>query len=83
MPAGSTDPPAKPGELAPLVRTRQPALVDSAGWRAINAAEIARGSADGRPRNKFTDVAEMLAAAASAASAQPLRNRLLARLRDR
>jgi len=78
-----TDPLAKPGELATLVRTRQPALVDSEGWRAINAAEIARGSADGRPRNKFTDVAEMLAAAASAPSAQPLRNRLLARLRDR
>jgi ferredoxin/flavodoxin---NADP+ reductase len=78
-----TDPLAKPGELATLVRTRQPALVDSAGWRAINAAEIARGSADGRPRNKFTDVAEMLAAAATAPSALPLRNRLLARLRDR
>ena len=48
-----------------------------------DAAEIARGSGDGRPRNKFTDVAEMLAAAASASSAHPLRSRLLARLRDR
>jgi ferredoxin--NADP+ reductase len=78
-----TDPLAKPGELATLVRSRQPALVDSEGWRAIDAAEIARGSGEGRPRNKFTDVAEMLAAAASAPSAHPLRSRLLARLRDR
>ena len=78
-----TDPLAKPAELATLVHTRQPALVDSAGWRAINAAEIGRGRDDGRPRNKFTDVADMLAAAATAQSAPPLRSRLLARLRDR
>ena len=78
-----TDPLAKPAELATLVCTRQPALVDSQGWRAINAAEIARGSADGRPRNKFTDVAEMLAAAGTARRTQPLRRRVLERLRDR
>jgi ferredoxin/flavodoxin---NADP+ reductase len=78
-----TDPVAKPGALDTLVHTRQPAVVDSAGWRAINAAEIARGRDAGRPRNKFTDVAEMLAAAATTASVPPLRSRLLARLRDR
>jgi ferredoxin/flavodoxin---NADP+ reductase len=78
-----TDPVAKPGALDTLVHTRQPAVVDSAGWRAINAAEIARGRDAGRPRNKFTDVADMLAAAATTASAPPLRSRLLARLRDR
>ena len=77
------DPLAKPGALATLVHTRQPAVVDSAGWRAINAAEIARGRDDGRPRNKFTDVADMLAAAATAQSAPPLRSRLLERLRYR
>lgn len=71
------DPVGKPDALAALVRARQPDAIDVAGWRAIDAAEIARGSRDGRPRNKFTDVAEMLAAAAESA---PPRRRLLARL---
>jgi len=80
--AGSlTDPVDKPEALAKLVHARRPKVVDSAGWRAIDAAEIARGSHDGRPRNKFTDVADMLDAAATAQPAPPLRRRLLARLR--
>jgi ferredoxin--NADP+ reductase len=81
-----TDPVAKPSALANLVRTRQPDVVDSAGWRAIDAAEVARGSEEGRPRNKFTDVAAMLAAAATAEQARaggPRVLGLLARLRDR
>jgi len=61
-----TDPVAKPEVLDKLVHARQPDAVGSAGWRAIDATEIARGSHAGRPRNKFTDVADMLAAAASA-----------------
>ena len=77
-----TDPVAKPEALDRLVYARQPDAVDSAGWGAIDAAEIARGSDDGRPRNKFTDVADMLAAAATAPPASPVRRRLLARLRD-
>jgi ferredoxin/flavodoxin---NADP+ reductase len=76
-----TDPMAKPDVLDRLVHTRQPDVVDSAGWNAIDAAEIARGSSDGRPRSKFTDVAEMLAAAT--APAPPPRRRLLATLRGR
>lgn len=76
-----TDPVAKPEALAKLVRARQPDAVDSAGWRAIDAAEIARGTDDGRPRSKFTDVGDMLAAAATA-PAPPLRRRVVARLRD-
>jgi ferredoxin--NADP+ reductase len=76
------DPMTKPEALAKLVRARRPEVVDSAGWRAIDAAEIARGSDDGRPRNKFIDVADMLAAAATAQPAPPLRRRLAARLRD-
>ncbi len=76
-----TDPVAGPAALASLVAARQPHVVDSAGWRAIDAAEVARGSEDGRPRNKFTDIADMLAAAA--APQEPSRGRrLLARLRD-
>jgi ferredoxin--NADP+ reductase len=75
------DPLARPEALAQLVHERQPDVVDSAGWRAIDAAEITRGSRDGRPRNKFTDVAEMVATTATAQPAPPLRRRLLARLR--
>jgi ferredoxin--NADP+ reductase len=72
------DPVSKPDALDDLVHTRQPDVVDSAGWAAIDAAEIARGGDDGRPRNKFTDIADMLAAAATA-QPEP-RRRLLARL---
>lgn len=77
-----TDPETRPLALDKFVHTRQPDLVDSAGWRAIDAAEIARGIGDGRPRNKFTDVAEMLATAAAARQAPPLRRRLADRLRE-
>jgi ferredoxin--NADP+ reductase len=73
-----TDPVGKRDALDELVHTRQPDVVDSAGWGAIDEAEIARGADDGRPRNKFTDVADMLAAAATAQPAP--RRRLLARL---
>lgn len=75
-----TDPLDKPAALAKLVHARQPAAVYSAGWRAIDTAEIARGSANGQPRNKFTAVADMLATA-TAPQAPPLRRRLLTRLR--
>lgn len=59
------DPAHKPAALDKLVRDRQPAVVDAAGWQAIDAAEVARGG-DDRPRAKFTGVDEMLAAAATA-----------------
>ncbi|OBB69964.1 FAD-dependent oxidoreductase [Mycobacterium sp. 852014-50255_SCH5639931] len=75
-----SDPVAEPEALAKLVHARQPHAVDARGWRAIDAAEIARGSADGRPRNKFTEVADMLAAAAAAEPAPPPRRGLLDRL---
>ncbi|WP_025736615.1 FAD-dependent oxidoreductase [Mycobacterium genavense] len=73
-----TDPVSTPDGLQQLVRARQPDVVDAAGWAAIDAAEIARGIDDGRPREKFTDVADMLAAAATAPKAP--KRRLLARL---
>lgn len=76
------DPLAKPDALDRLVHAHQPDAVDSAGWGAIDAAEIARGSDESRPRVKFTDVGDMLAAAATAQPAPPRRRRLLARLRD-
>jgi ferredoxin--NADP+ reductase len=59
------DPAAKPAALDRLIHARQPDVVDAAGWKAIDAAEVARGGTD-RPRDKFTAVDEMLAAAATA-----------------
>lgn len=57
------DPVARPAALTRLVRDRQPAAVDAAGWQAIDAAEISRGQVAGRPRVKFTSVPDMLTAA--------------------
>ncbi len=74
-----TDPRADPSALAKLIRARQPAVVDAAGWRAIDRAEIARGGPD-RPRDKFTAVPDMLAAAATAPTPS-LSQRLLAGFR--
>lgn len=72
------DPAHKPAALGKLVRSRQPAVVDAAGWRAIDAAEIARGGGQ-RPRDKFVDIPDMLAAAATAPR-PPAYKRLLAGL---
>ncbi len=55
--------PHKPAALDRLVRSRRPDVVDAAGWKAIDDAEIARGG-EHRPRDKFTAVADMLEAAA-------------------
>ena len=74
-----TAPPARPAALDKLVRDRRPDVVDAAGWQAIDKAEIARGG-DDRPRDKFTSVADMLAAVA-AAPRPSLRQRVLAGLR--
>lgn len=73
------DPVSKPVELDKLVRHRRPDMVDAAGWKAIDAAEIDRGG-EQRPRDKFTTVAAMLAAAANA-PAPSMRERVLAGLR--
>jgi ferredoxin/flavodoxin---NADP+ reductase len=75
------DPINKPSALDTLVAERQPAVVDAAGWWAIDAAEVCRGSVSDRPRTNFTSIAEMLAVAA-AAPAPPLRRRLADRLRQ-
>jgi ferredoxin/flavodoxin---NADP+ reductase len=73
------DPAGKPSALTNLVRSRRPDMVDAGGWKAIDAAEIARGG-ETRPRDKFTAVADMLTAAATA-PAPPIHRRLLAGLR--
>ncbi|MGV0789224.1 FAD-dependent oxidoreductase [Mycolicibacterium sp. XJ2] len=73
------EPVHKPAALDKLVRSRRPEMVDSAGWKAIDAAEVARGG-DERPRVKFTVVADMLSAAADTRG-PGLGRRLLAGLR--
>ncbi|MET4428985.1 FAD-dependent oxidoreductase [Mycolicibacterium sp. 624] len=73
------DPSSGSAALDRLVRGRQPDVVDGAGWKAIDTAEIARGG-DSRPRDKFTTIPEMLDAAASAPTPS-LGRRLLAGLR--
>jgi ferredoxin--NADP+ reductase len=60
-----TDPTSRPAALDKLLHRRCPDMVDTAGWNAIDEAEIARGG-EHRPRDKFTSVADMLAAAATA-----------------
>jgi ferredoxin--NADP+ reductase len=44
------------------LRELQPLCVSYADWQRLNALEVARGKAAGRPRIKFTRVADMLAA---------------------
>lgn len=56
-----------PGQPAPaaadaLVRERQPQPVTFEDWCRLDAREVERGKAQGRPRVKFTSVEEMLAA---------------------
>ncbi len=73
------DPTGGPSLLERLIRARQPDVVDAAGWKAIDRAEVARGGA-GRPRDKFTKIPDMLAAAATAPT-RSMGQRLLAGLR--
>jgi ferredoxin/flavodoxin---NADP+ reductase len=75
------DPVGKLSALDRLVRQRQPQVVDANGWRAIDAAELARGESAERPRIKFTSVADMLEVAA-AAPAPSLRSRVVERIRE-
>ncbi len=63
-----------------LVRSRRPGVLDLASWEAIDEAEVARGVAEGRPRVKFTCVADLLSAAATGSS-RSARRRLFAGLR--
>ncbi len=74
-----TEPGHKASDLDRFVRGRQPAVIDAAGWKAIDDAEVARGGGL-RPRDKFTTVTDMCVAAATAPT-PPLHQRLLAGLR--
>jgi ferredoxin--NADP+ reductase len=50
------------GAALTLVQQRQPQYVSWSDWQRLDALEVARGRASGRPRVKFTRVEEMLAA---------------------
>ena len=50
-------------DLATRLRDRGVRLTDWSDWQRIDAAEVARGAALGKPRDKFTTIDEMLAAA--------------------
>jgi ferredoxin--NADP+ reductase len=50
------------GAALALVRQRQPQHISWSDWQRLDALEIERGRAAGRPRVKFTRVDEMLAA---------------------
>jgi ferredoxin--NADP+ reductase len=52
----------EPGAVLALIRQRQPQHISWADWQRLDALEVARGRATGRPRVKFTRVEEMLAA---------------------
>ncbi|OBK84876.1 ferredoxin [Mycolicibacter heraklionensis] len=55
-----TEPIAGPRAVARMVHAHRPEVIDAAGWKAIDKAEIARGEAQDRPRVKFTRVPDML-----------------------
>ncbi|ORW98310.1 FAD-dependent oxidoreductase [Mycolicibacter terrae] len=55
-----SEPIGGPRAVARMVHARQPEVIDAAGWKAIDSAEIARGDAQDRPRVKFTRVPDML-----------------------
>lgn len=57
-----TEPEASADDLSALISSRNPAVVDFAGWQDIDAAERARGESVSRPRMKFISIEEMLAA---------------------
>jgi ferredoxin/flavodoxin---NADP+ reductase len=63
--AGTLPEPA--GTIDALLAERKPDLVTLAGWRAIDAAELARGRSEDRPRVKLAARDELLATAASGA----------------
>jgi ferredoxin--NADP+ reductase len=56
--------PAEPAVEAALalVAARKPTYFSYADWLLLDEIEMRRGEAQGRPRVKFTDVDEMLAA---------------------
>jgi NADPH-dependent glutamate synthase beta subunit-like oxidoreductase len=55
-----------------ILRIRGLQIVDTAGWRRIEAAENAAGQTKGKPREKFVDLKQMLAVATAVTPARPV-----------
>lgn len=49
-----------PQQIITLLQERKPNYVAREGWRKLDAYEVARGTEQGRPRVKVTNVSEML-----------------------
>jgi ferredoxin--NADP+ reductase len=77
-----SEPIGGPRAVARMVHAHQPKVIDAAGWKAIDKAEIASGEAQGRPRVKFTRVPDMLDEVADHSDV-PLLQNLLGALRRR
>jgi ferredoxin--NADP+ reductase len=62
----SPRPDSKPSrnDMMELLASRNVRVVSYPQWRVIDAAEVARGAAVGKPREKFVDVDEMVSVAA-------------------
>jgi ferredoxin--NADP+ reductase len=58
---GVADDQRDPGAIVALLEARKPNYVTYAGWKLLDAYELAQGTAQGRPRVKVTRVADMLA----------------------
>jgi ferredoxin/flavodoxin---NADP+ reductase len=65
------DPPAHPDSLLGYSAGRIPHYVDYPGWERIDAEEVARGAAKGKPREKLVALDEMFAAAGGEIAYQP------------
>ncbi len=63
--AGTLPAPAAVSDLADLLAERGVTVISYAGWQKIDAAELAAGEAQGRPRVKLTRWADLLAAASA------------------
>ena len=65
--AGQINMPEDPsvGGAQKLIDARQPESISYLEWLRIDAEETSRGEADGRPRVKFSDIAQMVAIAKS------------------
>ncbi|MBP9503019.1 MAG: FAD-dependent oxidoreductase [Candidatus Promineofilum sp.] len=53
---------ATAGEILALVGERQPHYITFEDWKTLDEIEVSRGKEQGRPRVKFTNVEDMLAA---------------------
>lgn len=60
----------QPAQIVAELRTRQPDFVTYADWLYLDAEEVRRGAALGRPRVKFTSAKEMLAVLKARCSSQ-------------